>query len=113
MLLSPFDLFARAIVSTTMDNSMGQIVPMTSLALSQSMDSVNTATNEEEVCASNHFNSFEPEFNQKRHIATSARSNESLRGKNHVLNHQIVSSNGNEAMAMRTIKKKTNNTQLF
>lgn len=28
---------------------MGQIVPMTSLALSQSMDSVNTATNEEEV----------------------------------------------------------------
>ncbi|XP_031621862.1 protein couch potato isoform X1 [Contarinia nasturtii] len=32
-----------------MDNSMGQIVPMTSLALSQSMDSVNTATNEEEV----------------------------------------------------------------
>jgi len=36
-------------VSTTMDNSMGQIVPMTSLALSQSMDSVNTATNEEEV----------------------------------------------------------------
>lgn len=39
------------IVSTTMDNSMGQIVPMTSLALSQSMDSVNTATNEEEVCS--------------------------------------------------------------
>lgn len=36
-------------VSTAMDNSMGQIVPMTSLALSQSMDSVNTATNEEEV----------------------------------------------------------------
>lgn len=39
----------RWTVSTTMDNSMGQIVPMTSLALSQSMDSVNTATNEEEV----------------------------------------------------------------
>ena len=36
-------------VSTAMDNSMGQIVPMTSMALSQSMDSVNTATNEEEV----------------------------------------------------------------
>lgn len=34
-----------------MENSMGQIVPMTSLALSQSMDSVNTATNEEEVSA--------------------------------------------------------------
>lgn len=43
-------------VSTTMDNSMGQIVPMTSLALSQSMDSVNTATNEEEVCTIYIFN---------------------------------------------------------
>lgn len=39
------------VVPTTMDNSMGQMVPMTSLALSQSMDSVNTATNEEEVSA--------------------------------------------------------------
>lgn len=43
----PFE--CRHTVPTTMDNSMGQIVPMTSLALSQSMDSVNTATNEEEV----------------------------------------------------------------
>lgn len=39
------------LVPTTMENSMGQIVPMTSMALSQSMDSVNTATNEEEVSA--------------------------------------------------------------
>lgn len=42
-------LFRTEKVPTTMENSMGQIVPMTSLALSQSMDSVNTATNEEEV----------------------------------------------------------------
>ncbi|XP_058455094.1 uncharacterized protein LOC131432682 [Malaya genurostris] len=32
-----------------MDNSMGQMTPMAPLALSQSMDSVNTASNEEEV----------------------------------------------------------------
>lgn len=44
-----FSCFFCKTVSTTMENSMGQIVPMTSLALSQSMDSVNTATNEEEV----------------------------------------------------------------
>lgn len=38
--------------ASIMDASMGQIVPMPSMVLSQSMDSVNTATNEEEVCAS-------------------------------------------------------------
>lgn len=32
-----------------MDSSMGQMTPMAPLALSQSMDSVNTASNEEEV----------------------------------------------------------------
>lgn len=36
--------------ATKMDNSMGQMTPMAPLALSQSMDSVNTASNEEEVC---------------------------------------------------------------
>lgn len=35
--------------TSIMDASMGQIVPMPSMVLSQSMDSVNTATNEEEV----------------------------------------------------------------
>lgn len=35
--------------TTKMDNSMGQMTPMAPLALSQSMDSVNTASNEEEV----------------------------------------------------------------
>lgn len=35
--------------ATKMDNSMGQMTPMAPLALSQSMDSVNTASNEEEV----------------------------------------------------------------
>ncbi|XP_055643828.1 protein couch potato [Toxorhynchites rutilus septentrionalis] len=35
--------------NTKMDNSMGQMPPMAPLALSQSMDSVNTASNEEEV----------------------------------------------------------------
>lgn len=38
--------------TSIMDASMGQIVPMPSMVLSQSMDSVNTATNEEEVRAS-------------------------------------------------------------
>lgn len=54
LLLSYFSFVSKQFtnyfaVATTMENSMGQIVPMTSLALSQSMDSVNTATNEEEV----------------------------------------------------------------
>ncbi|GAB0094819.1 hypothetical protein DMENIID0001_101450 [Sergentomyia squamirostris] len=35
-------------VAPTMDNPMGQMAPMAPLALSQSMDSVNTASNEEE-----------------------------------------------------------------
>lgn len=35
--------------SNIMDNSIGQMTPMAPLALSQSMDSVNTASNEEEV----------------------------------------------------------------
>lgn len=37
-----------------MDTSMGQMTPMAPLALSQSMDSVNTASNEEEVSVFDH-----------------------------------------------------------
>ncbi|XP_058060305.1 protein couch potato [Anopheles bellator] len=40
---------SSVVTSLKMDSAMGQMTPMAPLALSQSMDSVNTASNEEEV----------------------------------------------------------------